>query len=154
MKHICNICGKAINSNGYFFDLNPPLPSGEYWECNNCYNKRNPPNISKYDAKYQKERRKKRLMNAFIKLANGKPIQCTICGCPHIEALNFGHYNSDGAKHRREIGSNIAPWILNTPIKEVLSRIQIECIYCNSYHAYNGYYPPPKKQPKWDALIK
>ena len=77
------------------------------------------------------------------------PIKCAVCECPHIEALTFGHRDGGGANHRKEIGQNIISWILETPIKEVLLKVQIECEYCNHYQYRNGEYPPVDKQPKW-----
>lgn len=91
-------------------------------------------------------------MESLIKLANGGPIKCSICGCPHSEILGFGHYNGDGAIHRREIGHGthgLRKWIKENPLEMVLKKVRIECAYCNAYHAWTGKYPSFDKRPVW-----
>ena len=99
-------------------------------------------------------RRKKRKLRALSKIANGGPIQCAVCGCPYEEALHIGHINHDGAKHKRENRKAfrsrfIHKWTLVTPLKEVLERVRIECVYCNFVQMYTGEYPPIDRRPRW-----
>ena len=86
---------------------------------------------------------------AYVKLANGGEMKCVICGCPHEEAFTFAHINGDGKEHREKLTTSIFNWINKTSIGEVSSKIQIECLYCNMYHAWNGHYPPVDQIPKW-----
>lgn len=97
-----------------------------------------------------KQRRKQETHTVFERLANGSPIQCAICGCPHEEALTIGHFNGNGKAHRKQIGKhNVKKWILTMPIEEVLAQVRIECVYCNFVQQYTGGYPSPDKRPRW-----
>lgn len=103
-------------------------------------------------SKVYHDRRKKRKLKALSKLANGGPVQCAICGCPYEEGLHVGHINHDGAEHRKEHGNRsryIHKWILATPLKEVLERVRIECVYCNFIQNYTGKYPSVDRRPRW-----
>ena len=105
----------------------------------------------------QEKRRRYRLkkrMQAIKKLGNGSSPCCAVCGCPHIETLQFGHPNVDGKTHRKSFGNykdshGVVSWILKTPIDEVLERVRLECPYCNAYHQKFKEYPPEEKRPKW-----
>ena len=100
-------------------------------------------------------KRQERRRRAIEKIANGNPIVCTICDCPHAEILHIGHPNHDGNWHRKELTGSpkgtkgVVHWVLRTDIKEVLERVQLECPYCNAWHNRFGDYPPENKQPEW-----
>ena len=91
------------------------------------------------------------------KIANGSLPECAICGCPHLKILDIGHPNHDGKEHRRVpdpvIGGfrarSMVRWVLDTPIEEVLKRVQLECPYCNAWHNRFGDYPPLENRPTW-----
>lgn len=94
-------------------------------------------------------------MKAMLKLADGSPIQCSICGCPHAEIMHFGHPEPrDGHYHRKEIGGEMAKWILRTPLAEINGRVQLECPYCNAWHNKFKDYPPVEKRPDWVVYDK
>lgn len=110
-----------------------------------------------YETMPEKSRRyRARLrMKAMLKLADGSPIQCAICGCPHVEIMHIGHpEHKGGGFHRKELKSDRSKttigWILSTPIEEVKKRVQLECPYCNSWHNKFKEYPPEDKRPKWN----
>jgi len=109
-----------------------------------------------YEFKHMRQRRERRERRekAIHRIANGSPPVCAICGCPHIEILQFGHYKGDGSSHRKETGSakEIIAWIFHTPLEEVLERIQLECPYCNFWHGLHGEYPEGTKRPNWDHV--
>jgi DNA-directed RNA polymerase subunit RPC12/RpoP len=91
-------------------------------------------------------------MKALLKLADGEPIRCAICGCPHAEIMHIGHPEHRGGRwHRKEAGGakGVIAWILKTPIEEVKERVQLECPYCNSWHNKFKEYPPEDKRPTW-----
>lgn len=123
--------------------------------CKVCGKKR-PQNRTMYCShKCQLQNARKRAKqlkhNALSKLANGGSVECVLCGCPYEEGLSIGHFNGDGAKHRREIGKHSSlmhKWILKTPLEEVLAHVQIECIYCNLVQYFTDEYPPHRR-PKW-----
>ena len=107
------------------------------------------------DAKAARHRARKR-MDAIKRIANGQEPKCAICGCPHVEILHIGHPNHDGIYHRRSLAREpswdsrtVTSWALYAPIEEVLAKVQLECPYCNSWHAKFRQYPPVEKQPKW-----
>ena len=104
-----------------------------------------------YESIPEKSRRyrARRRMKAILKIANGEQPKCAICGCPHVEILHIGHpTHRDGRFHRRE--TKTIPWILNSPIEEVLERVQLECPYCNNWHNKFMEYPPEDKRPSWN----
>ena len=105
--------------------------------------------MEEYQYVYQIERswRQERRREAMQKIANDAPVECAICGCPHISILQFGHPNRDARYHYS--GEKLVAWILNTPLEKVLERIQIECPYCNTWHAIHREYPPLEKRPQW-----
>jgi len=111
--------------------------------------------MEEYETVQEKrsKQRKDRRLRAIKKVAkvNKTKQVCAICGCPHIEILQFGHPNGDGAYHRREIGDSlsIVSWILNSPRQVVANKIQLECPYCNTWHAVNSEYPTEDKRPQW-----
>jgi len=115
-------------------------------------------NDDEYEYVHEKEKRKRyhRRELAILKVANGNPPVCAICGCPHLEILQFGHYKGDGKYHRKEIGGHgrIIEWIHQYPLKTVLDKIQLECPYCNFWHALFGEYPSKEKRPNWDHVKK
>lgn len=108
-----------------------------------------------YETIPEKSRRyrARRRMKAMMKLADGSPIQCAICACPHVEIMHIGHPEHRGGRfHRKEIQSaSMASWILSTPIEEVKTRVQLECPYCNSWHNKFKEYPPREKRPQWNV---
>ena len=114
-----------------------------------------------YETVPEKSRRyrARRRMKAMMKLADGEPIRCAICGCPHEEIMHIGHPEHRGGRwHRKELGKggskDMVGWILRTPIAEVKERVQLECPYCNSWHNKFKEYPPPEKQPCWNDGIR
>jgi len=104
---------------------------------------------------------------------------CHICGCPHIEALTFGHPNGNGHEHRTHIhktgkkrGHRRTPresktpykinsggvvfqiWITKATLEEIREwNVCIECTYCNFYESKNGHYPEPDKRPQWPLVV-
>ena len=132
----------------------------------------------KWDRKHGKERRASYRANAICRVAqawdNPKPI-CHVCGCPHIEALTYGHPNKNGGEHRLHIhetgnsrghrrtprvsekpyklnssGIHFDTWILKAPLEEIRYwNVRLECTYCNFYESKNGHYPEPDKRPQW-----
>ena len=103
----------------------------------------------KTKSEKQREKRKKQRMAALEKLANGKPVQCAICGCPHAEIMHIGHPQPRYGHYHRKMEGKMVRWILRTPIEEVLKYVQLECPYCNSWHNKFKEYPPPEKRPQW-----
>ena len=101
-----------------------------------------------YSIKQGLERHYKRVIQAKFKIADGGPVECAHCGCPHIEALTIGHFNHDGMEHRKEFGST-NQWVIRTSIEEVKKHVRLECIYCNGYQATNQEFPPPDRLPIW-----
>ena len=121
---------------------------------------------------------------AFIRIAeawNDPAPVCHICGCPHIEALTFGHHDGNGAEHRIHVnrtasesghrrtpresktpykrnscgGHGFSVWINKATLEEIREwNVRLECTYCNFYEAFNGYYPEPDKQPQWEMIEK
>ena len=89
-----------------------------------------------------------RRYEAIYKVADGEKPKCAICGCPHVEILQFGHFNADGRFHRKKIPSIII-WVLRNDIGTIKKKIQLECPYCNFWHGVYGDYPPLEKRPKW-----
>ena len=102
-----------------------------------------------YSYKTQKKERMKRRLEAIFKIADGEKPRCSICGCPHAEILQFGHFNGDGSYHRKKINSTIISWILKQPIEVVKMEIQLECPFCNFWHGVYGEYPSSEKKPQW-----
>jgi len=112
-----------------------------------------------YETVPEKSRRyrARRRMKAMLKLADGGPIQCAVCGCPHEENMHIGHpKHRDGRWHRKELNGakGVINWILGNPIEEVKKRVQLECPYCNAWHNKFKEYPPEDKRPKWERLPK
>jgi len=111
-----------------------------------------------YEYLHEKRKRERIVKREFamLKVVNGSSPVCAICGCPHIEILQFGHFKGDGKAHRKEIGgsSNIIDWILRNSLKEVEERIQLECPYCNFWHGLYGEYPSEVKRPNWTHVKK
>ncbi len=113
-----------------------------------------------YEYTHEKVRKKRmdERQRAIQKLAQDKEPKCMICGGPHAEILHIGHPNHDGEYYRRALmketdksweSRTIVKWVLRTPIEEVLKRVQLECPYCNSWHAKFRQYPPEDKRPQW-----
>ena len=102
-------------------------------------------------------KRQERRRRAIEKIANGNPIVCAVCDCPHAEILHIGHPNHDGSYHRKELRKgnhglktrDVVLWVLRTDIEEVLKKVQLECPYCNAWHNRFGDYPLEDKRPKW-----
>jgi len=134
----CEVCGKTI--------LNKPYKRHRKYCSIECSDK----------ARAIRKRREynDRKNRAFRILANGSPIVCNICGCPHTEALTIGHIHGDGNAHRKQegLGSKIHLWVLQTPKEDVLKKVRLECIYCNYYQAINKEYPPVEKRPHWKKV--
>jgi len=108
-----------------------------------------------YETLPEKSRRyrARRRKLAMLKLADGGPIRCAICGCPHDEIMHIGHPEHRGGRWHRKMDGKMIPWILNTPIEEVRERVQLECPYCNAWHNKFKVYPPENKRPSWlDSL--
>ena len=97
--------------------------------------------------------RQGRRHKAILKVANNHPPVCTICKCPHVFVLTFGHYKNNGKEHREHIKEeghgDIIGWILKMPINIISAQVQLECIYCNFFHAYQHRYPDKHEQPTW-----
>ena len=93
-------------------------------------------------------------MKAMIKLADGDPIRCAICGCPHAEIMHFGHPEPRFGHYHRKMEGDMTPYINRTPIEEVKKHVQLECPYCNSWHNKFKEYPPEDKQPCWNDSLR
>ena len=109
-----------------------------------------------YETLPEKSRRyrARRRNLAMLKLADGSPIRCAICGCPHVEIMHIGHPAHRGGRwHRKEHngGKGVISWINRTPIEEVRERVQLECPYCNAWHNKFKEYPPKEKRPIWET---
>ena len=109
-----------------------------------------------YESVPEKSRRyrARRRMKAMLKLADGGPVCCAICGCPHEEIMHIGHPEHREGKYHRKIEGDMVPWILSTPIKEVKERVQLECPYCNNWHNKFKEYPPEDKRPCWNDTLR
>lgn len=89
---------------------------------------------------------------AIWKVAYPNVPVCAVCGCPHSAAFTIGHFNNDGNDHRfklREMKININKWILISDVKSVQKMLQIECVYCQYFHAKNKRYPSDSEKPIW-----
>lgn len=93
-------------------------------------------------------------MKAMMKVADGSPVQCAICGCPHAEIMHIGHPEHRSGRYHRKIDGQMTSWILRTPIEEVKELVQLECPYCNSWHNKFKEYPPENKRPSWNDSLR
>ena len=135
-------------------------------------------NKRRWARKNQVSRRAAYRRRALLRIAeawnDSQPV-CYICGCPHIEALTFGHPDGNGGEHRLHInktasesgrrrtpqksktsyrqnrgGYHFSVWIKNATLEEIREwNVRLECTYCNFYEAFNGHYPEPDKRPQW-----
>lgn len=119
--------------------------------CNNRFNAKTSRHIY-CSAECRRLGTKNYRIKVLKRIAGKSFLKCVICGCPYIEALTIGHFNSDGKKHRENLkkeGVSIYTWVLKTPIKQVRKKVQLECAYCQYYFTWTGIYPPENKRPKW-----
>lgn len=128
-------------------------------------------------TKHGNNYRDRRRCDAILKVArawNESAPKCWICGCPHIEALTFGHPNENGKEHREHIrdstkghrrtphrsngykansGRGFVSYLLKCIPEEIKAwNVRLECVYCNHYQAKNGKYPSKDKLPIWEAV--
>lgn len=54
--------------------------------------------------------------------------KCANCGIDKIEFLTIDHINNDGAQHRKEVGTQIFPWL---KMNNYPTEFQILCFNCN-----------------------
>lgn len=134
--------------------------------------------MRKNQTRYKNKTKQKILFRIAQAWNEAKP-SCHICGCSHIEALTIGHPDGNGAEHRKAMresaeakgrrttprkgkagyrkntgGYNHARGIIKASLDEIKEwNVRVECIYCNFYEAFNGYYPEPDKRPQWPLVI-
>lgn len=69
--------------------------------------------------------------------SNGK-FECNCCFEKEIKFLAIDHVNDDGAKHRKEVGSNIMLWLIKNNYPD---GFQVLCHNCNMAKAFYGVCP-------------
>jgi hypothetical protein len=103
------------------FIKKPATLSGIRGECKKCRYA----DISKDGQKLKKE---------VIDHYGGK-CKCTPCSVEELDFLTIDHINNDGAKHRKEIGSNLYRWLKKNNYPE---GFQVLCCNCNYSKYLNG----------------
>lgn len=97
---------------------------------------------------YQKDTFDKRSSNKKYRdlvinhYSSGTP-QCVCCGENIVQFLTIDHVNNDGAKHRKNIKTDLCRWIVNNKFP---SGFQLMCYNCNCGRAHNNNICPHKTQ--------
>lgn len=102
------------------------LPKRSNYICTSCY-KEYSKNYHKSDPLYSdKQLARTRFRKSAVIFAYGNI--CNICNEDEYEKLTIDHVNNNGAKHRKELKSNIYEWLYNNPIYD---GYQVLCYNCN-----------------------
>ncbi len=127
-KH-CSGCGRTLPFTLEHFNRHPSGKYGFLSRCRDCF---------KAEKKAAWARNGKRARERVLIHYGGDPPKCACCGEAHSEFLAVDHIDGGGAKHRREVGRNICPWLIRHGFPE---GFRILCHNCNLALGLYGYCP-------------
>jgi len=113
-------------------------------KCRICYNELMRRNRKKYNANWRhreefRAARRAQRKERRVRVIRHYGAHCRCCGLDDINFLSIDHVNSDGAAHRKEIGTNggqIYLWLEKNGLPDD-ARLQILCYNCNLGRAFN-----------------
>lgn len=133
-KKPCTICGKK-QFLLQFYDA-PGNRDGLKNQCKGCYK------IRRIGSEYRKTiiERRRADRRAAIEFYGGK---CACCGETQYEFLSIDHVDGGGAKHRKEVGTNIGLWLKRNgyPVG-----FRVLCHNCNQAIGFYGFCPHAEKR--------
>lgn len=125
-KRRCYTCNSIFDlTKDFFHATNKKSNAGFRYECRNC---------CAIKAKTSNIKRRKLVLNYY----GGNPASCACCSERNYEFLAIDHINGGGNKHLKEVGQNLAYWLISNNFPE---GFQVLCHNCNMAKGLYGYCP-------------
>lgn len=124
--YICTTCSVQKEEIEFHHRYNRRNGDGRHSICKDCRRV--------WQKQYDHDRNQKVRLQVIDYYSEGLN-KCNCCGESNIRFLCIDHKRSDGAEHRKKIGTNIFRWLIKENYPE---SYQVLCFNCNCGRAYNN----------------